>query len=41
VNIRKANIIGQVLRRNRLLKHVNEGKIRGKDIGYGKTKEKT
>jgi hypothetical protein len=36
---RRANCIGQILRRNYLLKHVTEGKIEGKDKSDGKTKK--
>ena len=38
---KKANWIGHILRRNCLLKHVVEGKIRGKDRSDGKKRKKT
>jgi hypothetical protein len=38
---RKAEFIGNILRRNCLLKHVIEGKIRGKDRNDGKKRKKT
>ena len=41
VKRRKANWIGQILRRNCLLKHVIGGKIRGKDRSDGKVGKKT
>jgi hypothetical protein len=34
-----ANCIGQILRRNYLLKHVNEGKTEGNNKSDGKTKK--
>jgi hypothetical protein len=37
----KANWMGHVLRRNCLLRHVTEGKMRGKDIRDGKTTKET
>ena len=37
----KANWICHILRRNCLLKHIVEGKIRGKDISDGKKRRKT
>jgi hypothetical protein len=39
IKIRKANRIGHIIRVNRLLKHVIEGKIRGKGRNNGKTKK--
>jgi hypothetical protein len=40
-NKKKAKWIGQILRRNCLLKHVIEGKIEGKDKSDEKTRKKT
>jgi hypothetical protein len=38
---RKTSCVGHILRRNYLLKHVIEGKYRGKARSYGKTRKKT
>ena len=40
INKRKANWIGRVLRRNRLLQRVIEGKIKREDRRYTKTRKK-
>ena len=40
IKIRKANLIGHILRKNCHLKHVIEGKIEGYDRSDGKTRKK-
>jgi hypothetical protein len=37
----RKELVGHILLRNCLLKHVFDGKVRGKNRGDGKTREKT